>query len=603
MLLDKTYRSAAPVRLGLLALLGLLAFSWYFYRERVAYQDLAFHLFVYLRENQFFIQNRRFVAGITQAVPLLGSRAGWPIDALMRAYSVTFMVYYGAVFALCAWWLRNARVALVVALLFTLLVARTFYWAQSELPQALAVLLFCYAGVGRQAPLRRRWSTLALALLLPVVIFGHPLALLPFLFLWGYDWLLHRRFTDPLYYGLLALALATYWWRTATIPPGSYEATRLGTGQLVELPHLLGLASFRDFLLLCRGNFLALPLALGALTWFYGTIRPAWGAWRLAWVWAWVAGYVALVCTSYPNGAEAGYFENLLLPLGIFVATPLALEVLPALETRGGGRWAAGALTVLLAARLGVIYYAHRDYTAYQQWLDRVLTYTRQFPERKFFIDEQNANAHHQRAPSWAAAYETMLLSARPGPDSARTVAVLDAGQIVAALPAGQRPDAFVTPFQLLRRADLPARYLRLPNTPYRNLNTSPPAEPRALDAYLTALAGGRIELVAVPRALRAGRPRAVVVRLVPPASQVLRSGLAGPHPLLLIATFYSGPDWALDLPEPTTPLELDVYGAWEQPMQLECPPRPGHYTLEIKLISRGYRDASLRLRLPVTVQ
>ncbi len=604
MLLDKNYRSAAPRRLGLLAMLALLALAWHFYLERVAYYDLAFHLFIYLREDRFFIQNRRFVAGITQVVPLLGSRAGWSIDALMRAYSLAFIVYYGAVFVLCARWLRNQQVALVVVLLFTLLAARTFYWAQSELPQSLALLLFFYAGVGRQAPLRRRWSTLALALLVPVCIFGHPLMLLPFLFLWGYDWLLNRRYADAAYYGLLALALATYYWRTATIPPGSYEALRLDTTQLADhLRRLPELASFGEFGALCRGNFVALPAALLVLSGFYLTQRAALGWLRLAWVWAFVAGYTALVCASYPDFVEPGYFENLLLPLAVFVAVPLALEVLPALEARGAGRWAAAGLAVVLAARLGVIYYTHRDYTAYQDWLGRVMAYTRQFPERKFLLDEHNADAHHLRAPSWASAFETALRSARPGADSARTITMTSADEVARLLPVGQQPDIFLMPWVQFHRAEMPLRYVRIPDTPYRSLNTPPPAEPAALDAYLAGLRGGRIELVALPRALRAGRPREVVVRLVPPAGQVLYSGLGGPHPLLLAATFYRDQTWATDQFQPTTPLELDVYGPWAQPIMVDCPPQPGAYTLEIKLISRDYRDTPLRLRLPVEVR
>lgn len=135
---------------------------------------------------------------------LLAVQAGVHIDELLQLYSVVFILYCLVVYLLIAEWLKNEQVALMVPLLYMLLAARSFYWAQSELPQALAALLLFYAGVARQAPLQRRFSTLALAALVPVFVFGHPLAIFPFGFVWAYDLLLNRRWRDWAYYGLLA---------------------------------------------------------------------------------------------------------------------------------------------------------------------------------------------------------------------------------------------------------------------------------------------------------------------------------------------------------------------------------------------------------------
>ncbi|HEX8656284.1 MAG TPA: hypothetical protein VF690_02045, partial [Hymenobacter sp.] len=121
MLLSKQYATRWPVRLGLASLLVLLIFAWHFYLERTAFYDLSYHLFYYLKTKALFIQNRRFVAIVTQWPTLMAVRAGLPLDQVLRLYSVVFILYYLAVFLLCAYWMRNEQVALVVALLYVLL--------------------------------------------------------------------------------------------------------------------------------------------------------------------------------------------------------------------------------------------------------------------------------------------------------------------------------------------------------------------------------------------------------------------------------------------------------------------------------------------------
>jgi len=159
MLLSKQYLSRWPLRLGLLVMVVLLGFAWHFYLERAASGDLSYHVFMYLKNNTLFVQNQRFVAVVTQWPTLMAIRLHWPMDVVLRLYSLIFVVYYTAVVLITAYWFRNEQVALATCLLFVLLASRTFYWAQSEMPQALAALLLFYAGISRQAPLQFRFST------------------------------------------------------------------------------------------------------------------------------------------------------------------------------------------------------------------------------------------------------------------------------------------------------------------------------------------------------------------------------------------------------------------------------------------------------------
>jgi hypothetical protein len=614
MQLAQTFSRRWPVWLGGLVLLGLAGLADYYRRERVAYADLAYHLFHFLRHGEFFIQNRRFVAGLTQALPLLGTWLGLPVAALLRLYSLSFALYYAAIYGLSARWLRNERVALAGALLWGLVAARTFYWPQSELPQSLALLLFYYAGLSGQAPLRRRFSTGALVALVPAVIFGHPLMLLPFGFLWLYDGLLRRRWRDGLYYIPLLLALLTYWYRTATIPPGSYEAQRLAPPTAAALLHFYATPSFGQFLGMCQGTLLALPVLLALLTGYYWWParrvpgRAAGAGLRWAWVLAFGAVYLAIVCASYPGEQDLVYFENLLLPLGVALVVPFCQEVLPALLGRpAASRTAALLLGLAVLARLGFVQQLSRPYVQHQQWLTRVLRYSQQFAERKFVMSEATADPHNQRATNgvlWAAPYETLLVSALPGPDSARTLLLVPDAD---ARAAGPSAPLFLGPWDACPVAELPARYFRLPATPYRRLVNAPPAGPAAAP-YLAAARAGRLQLVAVPRALRAGRPRTVVVQVVAPPGQVLYAGPQAPASLYLSARFVpvanpGHPSQPAPAEAGRSPLEVDVRGAWTQVLPLRCPDQPGAYQLVVSLEASGPARAVVQQRWPVRVE
>jgi hypothetical protein len=609
MLLSKQYATRWPVRLGLATLLVLLVFAWHFYLERAAYYDLAYHLFHYLTAKSLFIQNRRFVAIVTQWPTLLAIRAGLPLDQVLRLYSVVFVLYYLLVFLLCAYWMRNEQVALVVALLHILLASRTFYWAQSELPQALAALLLFYAGISRQAPVRLRFSTLALAALVPVFIFGHPLCVLPFLFIWAYDWLLNRRLRDWGYYGLLALGLAMYGLRVLLTPPGSYETTYMTfiPNLIKYFPNYLGFESFDNFWRLCGKDLIALPLLLLVLTLFYFR-QGTWLAWlRLGLVWAFVAGYVFIVNVSKPDYTEATYLDNLYLPLTFFVAIPFAMELLPALEQRWN-RWgpalATGLLLLLVVGRLGLLWHRHLPYTAYQQWLQHLLAYTKQYPERKFVMWPDNMDPHHLRAgwPWWALASETMMVSARHSPDSVQTVRLgWDFDQM---LDTGSHPGVLLGPFETMPTAELPANYCRFPNTTYRALNTQPPQDTAALRAYIANHQQVALALTEkLSGSLRAGALGTVQVRVsVPAAAQPLHSGIRGPYPTLLRTAFYKSHDWPSGSAPLETALEVDIRQPWTQTLAVQMPPKPGHYTFEVSLISKNYREWPVRLRVPVEV-
>ena len=603
MFLPKRYVSAQLTWTGIFCFLVLLVLASHFYLERIAYLDLSLHVFDFLKKDSFCIQNSRFVAAVTQIWPLLGLRSGLPLDTVLRLYSLAFIGYYFVVFLISAYVFKNEHVALVVPLLFTLLISNTFYWAQSEFPQALAMLLLYYAGVARLSPLPFNWRTLLLIPLIPVCIYGHPLLLLPFFFLWGYDYLLNRRFTDWLYYLTLSIALFSYWLRIHNIAADSYEGQRLNLwDNLVQFyPNYFSLASNTELLLLCRTRYYMLPVLLVVITSFYIWRKPAGWGWRLAWLWAFVVGYAEIVAITHPDNTDVTYLENLYLPLGLFVAVPLAMEILPVVGTR----WYRLASSVLLAVfciRLFAIWQAHTPFTKYVKWLESTIAYTRQFPEHKFIIDQANLDPYHQRSESWASPFESLLLSARYNPDSVQHVFVTNEVPVLVA--RSTQPNAISTPWGgTTGYAELPRQYIRLQPSNYRNLNTSPPTDTTTLSTYIAERHKVKLVFVAFSAPLRVNKVRTLTIQITSPTGKVLNSGLQTPYATMLTYRYFSSGNWPQAADIRSTQLELDIVGSWTQDMSIVGPHEPGQYILEVVLTSQNYRDWPIRLRLPVEVK
>lgn len=599
MFLFKGYASPVPARLGLMCMLVLLAFAGLFYLERAAYLDLALHVFAFAKDKTLFIQNQRFVSAITQVWPLLATRAGLPINSVLLLYSLVFVGYYLTVYLLVAYVFKNQQVALAVPLLFTLLVSYTFYWAQSEFPQALAMLLLYYGGISRLETLRPDWRTAGLFLLIPVCVYGHPLMILPFIFLWGYDYLLNRRFRDGLYYASLTVALVSYWVRTHNIVPGSYEAQRMHLWESAQLyfPRYWALDGNEDLLRLCRIRFYLLPTLLVALTAFFAVRRPPRGWLRLAWIWGFTLFYTQVVVISYPNHTDYTYLENLYLPLALFVGVPFAMELLPAVRPV---RLAGLLLGGIFALRLFVVWQTHAPYTAYIQWLERVLAYTRQYPERKYLLDQANAPASEQRVGSWASSFESLLLSARASPDSVQSLLVTD--RVAEFMPRLGVTDRLLMAWDEVEYAWLPQQYFRPRHTAYRLLNTPPPADTAALTAYIKERSATQLQVLGFAKKPRAGRVRTLLVQVRSPAGRTLHSGLHVNYPTVLKYRFLASANWVVNGDILTTPLEVDVDGTWTQNMAVVCPTEPGTYTLEVLLASQNFRDWPVTARFPVEV-
>lgn len=396
----------------------LLLLSGRYWLERAAMVDAAFQLWSIVAQQDWAIQVQRFAAVLVQAPALLLTRLGADLPLILQAYSLSFVLYPLLFFVLLWRVIRHEKAALALFLYFFLLTVHTFFWVQSELIQAGAWAILTAAAADR---FRRPGIPLLLLLWGGVVttIYAHPLALIPFLYIWA--WLLPEGERSPAYLSQAGVALVVVLLKTLVWPTGGYDSTAMEmiTGFEERIGAFFSLDGTRQFgRHLLDTYYLYLPLCAAAII---VLLRDrAW--WRLLLFALFTCGWLALVLTTWWYGAEPFYIESYYLIAGLFLALPLAWHLLSRLPQVAQ----AGLLAVIILLRVGqVIQTGEAVYRPRAEWLTEQVDRMQQRPGQKYLLQRQQAPMELLRM-DWAVPYETMLVSALAGPDSVRTLLIYE---------------------------------------------------------------------------------------------------------------------------------------------------------------------------------
>ncbi|NBC25022.1 MAG: hypothetical protein GVX78_05350 [Bacteroidetes bacterium] len=168
--------------LGHLGMFVFLFFGSYFYQERLLTIDASYYTYNILHEETFFIAHHRYINYLNQWLPLLLMKMGVGLKGVLVGYSVSFILFYYAIFAIVAHVFKNHKAALF--LVITLLLSCRFkhFMAVTETTNTLALSFLFIGWVTRDTYLshmheRKEWLV-ALGLMLLLLI-GHPIIFLP----------------------------------------------------------------------------------------------------------------------------------------------------------------------------------------------------------------------------------------------------------------------------------------------------------------------------------------------------------------------------------------------------------------------------------------
>ncbi len=442
---------------GIVAFAALLFLSLLWYRERVVFLDIAYHLFYLLKDRGFAIQNGRFGAAFTQLFPLSGAALGLSINAISLLYSASFILLPALVFGLLLGPLRNPKMALAYLLFVVSMMTHTFFWTQSELPQTMAFLAL-FAGILERELSRENLSLgfwVAAQILLLTICFSNPLSPIAFFYL--------LFFFALRYPGKRRLLIAVgssfllFWMVKSLFFRYPYDQTAMsGLKNFKSLfPHYFNLQSNRDFVRYFLYDYYVAGLLLVAIVMFYFR-RRAWLS--LGLLLCFFVGYTALVNISNPAGADQFYMENQYLLLPFFIALPIAYDLFPLIKKVAFQQVLLGAIVGLCILRIAL---TQPFYHKRLQWNEALLAQTAGLPNTKIVLPASAAPTK-TLLMTWGSSYELWLLSTLNGGPARSLIMEENAGEFDWAL---DRNKAFITKWGVFDYAELKGPYFPFPDT------------------------------------------------------------------------------------------------------------------------------------------
>ncbi|OJW82945.1 MAG: hypothetical protein BGO69_02605 [Bacteroidetes bacterium 46-16] len=437
---------------GLVVYLVLLFFSAAFYKERCVFSDSAYYLFFMVKDGSLSIQHYRFGAIVTQILPLLARKLFLSLNSIILLASLNRELFCFACYLLCGAVLRNYKMALVLLLFNTLLVSETFYF-QSELTQGIVLLITLFAFLDSEyANKARLLKYLVSFALIIVIVFLHPLVVMPFVFMCAYFYLREQRIKNiPLYF-LFFIAVIVF---KKLFYVDAYDAN--GMKYIEEVPrsleHFFDLDSNKRFLLDCLQKYQWLIVLLVGNT--VGLIMlKKW--WKLVLFLIFTIGYILLINLSFPGFMISFYLENLYTPLALFLAIPFINDIFPLLHLR---RLALASVLIVTCTGLLRIYLHHTPFTRRLIW------------ERKYLSEnlDKKQIVNTTKVPEdtllmrWGAPYEFWMLSTT---EYGRTASIVFAEDPANYMDATSQNKTFVTLWGgRYNYDDMPARYFKFKDT------------------------------------------------------------------------------------------------------------------------------------------
>lgn len=452
---------------------GALTFmSLYFYKERELMMDETYYSFRMLRSGWFVADLGRYSLIINMILPWLALKIGLSLKAILMCASAWVVLFDYGVFLFITLKLKNNGAGLALMLVSCLAYSRIFYFATPGLNEVLGILLwaFLHTEIPFTSVKQKRLATIGALLITTILIFYHPLAIFFIFFVIGVEATAFKRYCNPQLWIIALLSIILFYLKLNVFFVNSYEQAKLIPISTIihELP---GFKNWRSTIYL--NDFIQHHFR--SLKWLFivcvlSTLRK--GILFFLFTVLYIAGFTLIFLGSFYKGAsELGAYEAYFPIYGFFTAILfICLFYSPSRKT----------LVMLISlpflwVGLTKIYHAHEQFTYRVSYLSRIINTARKAGDKKCIIDSRCYPYVYADAP-WAYAYETLLYSSLPGPDSSVTVFIKEPSfDSVCKVDRDKKNiffGAYFSPFQFSSN-DMPDKYSRLPSTGYRDLTTS----------------------------------------------------------------------------------------------------------------------------------
>jgi len=416
--------------LGHFAFLVLFFLAIYFYLERTIFVDPAHSAFKVIYNKDFMSEASRYAAVLPQGLLLLAIWLHLPLKMVLCLYSVSFILLYYLIFLVITYWFKNDNLALAVPLVLLMGVKYSFFWISTETQQALEYNLlfaaFLYYSLGMNPGFLSNLKKLIIAAgIILLGFYSHPVSLFPILFILGYFMIDQKLWRKPYIYILGAMLIAVTIIKVFITPTNIYETINFkGFFAFFEK---IGHVHTSESLAFLAGNIFTLyffSLIIFIVTIFFYILKKQYL--KLTYYMVSIILFLLVIFTTFDIWYYPFIVEKNLMPLNIFLLLPFMNEVVFS-SNRLNIVKRFFLIVIFLVAVVNVIdaSYFYKDRLAY---IHSLIYQTRQFPEKKFIIDEKDIDLNRLNV-AWALAPESLLLSSLDSPDSSRSIYVVEHGR------------------------------------------------------------------------------------------------------------------------------------------------------------------------------
>lgn len=445
---------------GLFTYLVLFIIAAIFYKERTIFMDASFVVFSIIKDNSLAIQNFRFGSALTQIFPYLAFKLGLSLNQIILSYSVGFVLFFGSIYFVIKKVYKDENLSLALLLFNVLIVSGTFYWIQSEQIQGIALILLYYTSYIYNKKRNSNYLVTGNYFLLFAIVFIHPILIVSFLYIGIFILLTNDNvkqiFSKKDYFSQLGFFIAVYIIKILFFKH-HYDSQAMGNAKnLITLfPHYFNLQSNFNFLNnLLKDYYLFGLIFLFEIAYYLKNARWA----KLFLLVSFFFGYLLLINTSYPNGANKFYMESHYLQLSLIVIIPFVYDFLPKINSKSQIL----IIWVIILIRLTHIYLAHQPFTERLAW-ERSYLKNSNLVENNSKIISGLKNFHLDKLyDNWATPYEFWLLSTIEQKETKSFVFLENPHLLDWAAP---RKDAFVTQWGVFDYKDLPQKYFIFKDT------------------------------------------------------------------------------------------------------------------------------------------
>lgn len=396
------YKKLYLAGLGVYAVLFILAAV--FSMERIVFSDGAFAIFHLVKDGDFGIQVYRFGDGLSKIFPLLAYYLHMPLHIIVLSYSLGFIMFYFGCYLVCGSRLRQYGLALIILLTNILFVTHSFYWPIPQEAQGIVLLAVLLAVLwGKDIATLNIGMKLVTIALLVTIAFFHPLMAIAIAYVIAYFALSgNEGIPKKTLWGIgisyvIIIAVKTLFFRTL------YERQSLsGLKNFFRLfPNYFNTYANHHFLRSLATEYYWVPITTILILRHYLKQQKYKMACFFA---AALIAYTGLINTTYPNSdSPAFYMEALYIPLALFIALPLILDVLPSIKKEYGML----LMVFIMATGCYRIYTTHSPFTKRLNW-ERAFLH--QYGHRKMIVNTNKVDAATLQM-TWGTPYEFWLLS------------------------------------------------------------------------------------------------------------------------------------------------------------------------------------------------